>query len=49
MYELKPTSRFKRDLKYIGRRGYDMRLLTTLIQTLAFYWVRKNHKAIFPL
>lgn len=35
MYEVKPTSRFKRDLKYIERRGYDMRLLTTVIQTLA--------------
>jgi mRNA interferase YafQ len=35
MYEVKPTSRFKRDLKYIERRGYDMRLLMTLIQTLA--------------
>lgn len=35
MYEVKVTSRFKRDLKYIQRRGYDMRLLTTLIQTLA--------------
>lgn len=35
MYEVKPTSRFKRDLKYIERRGYDLRLLTTVIQTLA--------------
>ena len=35
MYEVKPTSRFKRDLKYIERRGYDMHLITTVIQTLA--------------
>jgi mRNA interferase YafQ len=35
MYEVKPTSRFKRDLKYIERRGYDMRLLSALIQALA--------------
>lgn len=35
MYEVKPTSRFKRDLKYLMRRGYDMRLITTVIQTLA--------------
>ena len=35
MYEVKPTSRFRRDLKYIERRGYDMRLLKILIQTLA--------------
>lgn len=35
MYEVKPTSRFKRDLKYVEHRGYDMRLLTTLIQMLA--------------
>jgi mRNA interferase YafQ len=35
MYEIKPTSRFKRDLKNIQRRGYDLRLLTAVIQTLA--------------
>jgi len=35
MYEIRPTSRFKRDLKNIKRRGYDMRLLATVIQTLA--------------
>lgn len=35
MYEVKPTSRFKRDLKYIELRGYDLRLLTTVIRTLA--------------
>ncbi len=35
MYEVKSTSRFKRDLKFVQRRGYDMRLLTSVIQTLA--------------
>ncbi|ATW24509.1 type II toxin-antitoxin system YafQ family toxin [Candidatus Formimonas warabiya] len=35
MYEIKPTSRFKRDLKIIQRRGYDINLLTAVIQTLA--------------
>lgn len=35
MYEIKPTSRFKRDLKSSKRRGYDISLLTTVIQTLA--------------
>ncbi len=35
MYEIKPTSHFKRDLKVIVRRGYDINLLTTVIQTLA--------------
>ncbi|MCG9966799.1 type II toxin-antitoxin system YafQ family toxin [Pelotomaculum terephthalicicum JT] len=35
MYEIKPTSRFMRDLKSIQRRGYDLRLLTAVIQTLA--------------
>ncbi len=35
MYEVKPTSRFKRDLKNIQRRGYDIRLLTAVIKTLA--------------
>lgn len=35
MYEVKPTSRFKRDLKNIQRQGYDLRLLTAVIHTLA--------------
>lgn len=35
MYEVKATSRFKRDLKTVQRRGYDLRLLTAVIQTLA--------------
>jgi len=35
MYEIKPPSRFKRDVKTIRRRGYDLRLLTAVIQTLA--------------
>lgn len=35
MYEIKPTSHFKRDLKAIARRGYDLRLLTAVIQSLA--------------
>ena len=35
MYKVKPTSRFKRDLKNIQRRGYDIGLLTEVIRTLA--------------
>lgn len=35
MYEVKPTNRFKRDLKIIQRRGYDIRLLTEVIKKLA--------------
>jgi mRNA interferase YafQ len=35
MYEIKPTTRFKRDLKTVQRRGYDLRLLTEVIQSLA--------------
>lgn len=35
MYEVRPTSRFKRDLKIIQRRGYDLQLLAVVIQTLA--------------
>ncbi len=35
MNDVKPTSRFKRDLKIIQRRGYDLGLLTAVIQTLA--------------
>lgn len=35
MYDVKPTSRFKRDLKNLQRRGNDLRLLTAVIKTLA--------------
>lgn len=35
MYNVKPTSKFQKDLKRIKRRGYDISLLTKVIQTLA--------------
>lgn len=35
MFEVKPTSHFRRDLKVIARRGYDLSLLTAVIQMLA--------------
>lgn len=34
-YEVHPSSRFKRDLKLVKRRGYDERLLTEVIKKLA--------------
>jgi len=34
-YKIRPTKSFKRDLKNVRRRGYDLRLLTAVIQTLA--------------
>lgn len=35
MYQIRPTSRFQRDLKRMQRRGYDMSLISGVIQTLA--------------
>ena len=34
-YEVKPTSKFQRDIKRAERRGYDMSLLTNVIKMLA--------------
>ena len=34
-YEIKPSSRFKRDMKLIKKRGYDQRLIENVIRTLA--------------
>jgi mRNA interferase YafQ len=35
MYEVKPTSRFKKDMKNIAKRGYDIRLIEQIVKTLA--------------
>lgn len=35
MYEIKPTGKFKRDLKTIVKRGYNISLLTEVIEMLA--------------
>lgn len=34
-YAIKPTGRFKKDLKKIQKRGYDISLLTDIIKKLA--------------
>lgn len=34
-YQLKPTSRFKQDIKTAKKRGYDLSLLTEVIDLLA--------------
>ena len=34
-YQLKPTSRFKQDIKAAKKRGYDLSLLTEVIDLLA--------------
>lgn len=34
MYELRPTSRFQKDLKRAKKRGYDISLLTRIIKML---------------
>lgn len=35
MYRIRPTSKFKNDLKRIKKRGYDISLLTQIIKKLA--------------
>ena len=35
MYEIRPTGRFRRDLKNIVCRGYDVTLLIAVVETLA--------------
>lgn len=34
-YNIKPTNQFKKDLKAIQKRGYNLNLLTEVIQLLA--------------
>ena len=34
MYTVKPSSRFKKDLKIIAKRGYDIGLVTELVKLL---------------
>ena len=33
-YKLQPTAKFKKDLKVIAKRGYDMSLLSKVLQKL---------------
>lgn len=35
MYEIQPTKRFQKDVKRIKRRGYNLALLTEIINRLA--------------
>jgi len=35
MYTVKPTSNFRKDMKRVQRRGYDIDLLTEVIEKLA--------------
>ena len=35
MYNIKPTSKFQKDLKRVYRRGYDISLLSEIIKKLA--------------
>ena len=35
MYIVKPTSNFRKDMKRVQRRGYDIDLLTEIIEKLA--------------
>lgn len=34
-YQLKPTTKFKQDLKTVKKRGYDIQLLTAVLEMLA--------------
>ncbi|MFA5531619.1 MAG: type II toxin-antitoxin system YafQ family toxin [Clostridiales bacterium] len=35
MYQIEQTTRFKKDLRRVIRRGYDMQLITKVVDTLA--------------
>lgn len=35
MYTIKPSSRFKKDLKVVVKRGYDINLITNVIKLLS--------------
>ena len=35
MYEIRPSNRFKRDLRLAKKRGYEIRLIEEVIETLA--------------
>ncbi len=35
MYNIRPTTKFQKDLRRVKKRGYDMALLTEVIKTLA--------------
>ncbi|MCK9329416.1 MAG: type II toxin-antitoxin system YafQ family toxin [Candidatus Cloacimonetes bacterium] len=35
MYEIKPSTKFKKDLKRVQRKGYDISLLTSVLKMLA--------------
>lgn len=34
-YEIKPSNRFKKDIRLLQKRGYDMRLIAEVIQQLS--------------
>lgn len=35
MYEIKPSTKFQKDLKRVQRRGYDISLITEILKMLA--------------
>lgn len=35
MYNIRPTTKFQKDLKWIKKRGYDISLLTAVLKKLA--------------
>ena len=35
IYNVRPTSKFQKDVKRVQRRGYDLSLLTNVIKTLS--------------
>ncbi len=49
MYEIKPSNRFKRDLRLAKKRGYDLRLIEAVIEDLALgkYWTKNIETMYF--
>ena len=45
-YEIKPSSRFKKDMKLVKKRGYDPRLIETVIKTNSSYQSLAEEKGI---
>ena len=44
MYNIRPTTKFQKDLKRVKKRGFDISLLTDIIKKLAASTRRRRHR-----
>lgn len=49
MYNIKPTSKFQKDLKRVYRRGYDISLLSEIIKSWLLEKTSLQKTKIMPL